>query len=443
MQKDTEMEEKPPTPGPVAPASRKEAGPATSTGSGGSAKSWVVGIVICALMILSVVVIVRRSRAAAAAAAKLSGGPPAVPVTLITAKAGDVGVYVSGIGTVTPVATVEVRSRVDGQLIQVNYAEGQLVNVGDSLVEIDSGPYQAALTQAEGEYARDTALLTNALIDLKRYQEAYTRNAIPEQQLATQQATVDQYRGTVKLDQGQIDNAKVNLAYCHITAPISGRVGLRLVDAGNIVHATDTNPLVVITQLKPITVVFTVAEDYLPDIQHQIALGQKLTVDAYDRAREQKIATGTVLTLDNQISTSTGTVAIKAIFDNDEETLFPNQFVNARLLVRTDTNVTIVPISAIQRNAQGPFVYVVKTDQTVTMRPVQQGDADANAGVSAVSGLEPGEVIAGDNFNRLQEGAKTVPRKAQQGKKPAGSAAGKPDGAKPSSVGDSKLQGGA
>jgi multidrug efflux system membrane fusion protein len=404
---------------------------------------WVVGIVVCAGIILSVVWVVHGNQAAAAAAAKGAGGPPAVPVTLITAKQGDVGVYVTGIGTVTPLATVAVRTRVDGQLMKVNYTEGQLVTAGDSLAEIDSGPYQAALTQAEGEYARDNALLTNALIDLKRYQEAYARNAIPEQQLATQQATVDQYQGTVQLDQGTIDNAKVNLAYCHITAPISGRVGLRMVDAGNIVHAADTNPLVIITQLKPITVIFTVAEDYLPDIQHQIALGQTLTVDAYDRAREQKIATGTVLTLDNQISTSTGTVAIKALFDNDEETLYPNQFVNARLLVRTDTNVTVVPISAIQRNAQGPFVYVVKTDQTVTMRPVQQGDADANAGVSAVSGLEPGEVIAGDNFNRLQEGAKTVPRKAQQGKKPAASADGKADGGKPSNADDSKPQGGA
>ena len=368
-------------------------------------------------------------------------------MTLITAKAGDVGVFVSGIGICQSAAgdQAAVRTRVDGQLMKVNYTEGQLVNAGDSLAEIDTGPYQAALTQAEGQYARDNALLTNALIDLKRYQEAYTRNAVPEQQLATQQATVDQYLGTVQLDQGTIDNAKVNLAYCHIAAPISGQVrpapGGR---AGNIVHATDTNPLVVITQLKPITVIFTVAEDYLPDIQHQIALGQKLTVDAYDRAREQKIATGTVLTLDNQISTSTGTVAIKALFDNDEEALYPNQFVNARLLVHTDTNVTVVPIAAIQRNAQGPFVYVVKADQTVTIcGPIQQGDADANAGISGVTGLEPGEVIAGDNFNRLQEGAKTVPRKAQQGKKPAASADGKTDGAKPSNADGSKPQGGA
>jgi multidrug efflux system membrane fusion protein len=352
-------------------------------------------------------------------------------------------VYVSGIGTVTPVYTVAVSSRVDGQLMKVNYAEGQLVKEGDSLAEIDSRPYEASLEQAEGQFARDNAQLTNALIDLKRYQEAYARNAIPQQQLATQQATVDQSQGTVKLDQGQIASAKVNLDYCHISAPISGRVGLRMVDPGNIIHSTDTNPLVVITQLKPITVIFTVAEDYLPDIQHEIALGHTLTVDAYDRAREQKITSGTVLTLDNQINTSTGTVAIKAIFDNDEEELYPNQFVNARLLVHTDTNVTVVPIAAIQRNAQGPFVYVVKPDQTVTMRPIQQGDSDANAGMSAVTGLNPGEVIAGDNFNRLQEGAKTVPRKAQQGKKPGGSAGGGAGGSKPSTADDSKAQGGA
>jgi multidrug efflux system membrane fusion protein len=442
MQKDNEIEAKPTVPGPVAPAKPKEEGKSGGNEPHRSRMPWVVSIVVCIVIVLLVVWFVQKKRAAAAAAAKAAGGPPGVPVTLITAKSGDVGVYVSGIGTVTPVYTVAVSSRVDGQLMKVNYTEGQLVKAGDSLAEIDSRPYEASLEQAEGQFARDNAQLTNALIDLKRYEDAYARNAIPQQQLATQQATVDQSQGTVKLDQGQIASAKVNLDYCHIAAPISGRVGLRMVDPGNIVHSTDTNPLVVITQLKPITVIFTVAEDYLPDIQHEIALGHTLTVDAYDRAREQKIASGTVLTLDNQINTSTGTVAIKAIFDNDEEELYPNQFVNARLLVHTDTNVTVVPIAAIQRNAQGPFVYVVKPDQTVTMRPIQQGDSDANAGISAVTGLNPGEVIAGDNFNRLQEGAKTVPRKAQ-GKKPAGSAGGGAGGSKPSTADNSKAQGGA
>jgi multidrug efflux system membrane fusion protein len=303
---------------------------------------------------------------------------------------------------------VSVKSRVDGTLVKVNYVEGQVVRAGDSLVEIDPAPFQAALLQAEGQLARDTALLENAHVDLDRYKEAFAKNAIPKQQLDTQVATVHQYEGTVKLDQGQMENAKVQLAYCHLVAPISGRVGLRLVDAGNIVHASDANPLVVITELQPITMIFSVAEDYLPQIQQQFRTGRKLVVDAFDRAQTKKLATGTLQTLDNQIDTTTGTVKLKAIFTNDDESLFPNQFVNARLLVDTLHDSTLLPNTAIQRNAQGAFVYSLSPDQTVAVKPITVGATDGN--VSSVEGVDPGAVVVADNFNRLTDGAKVAVR---------------------------------
>jgi len=316
---------------------------------------------------------------------------------------------------------VAVKSRVDGQLVKVNYQEGQMVHAGDSLVEIDAAPFQAALAQAEGQLARDTALLENARLDLERYKEAFAKNAIPKQQLDTQTATLHQFEGAVKLDQGQVDNARVQLAYCHIAAPISGRVGLRLVDAGNIVHANDTNPLVIITQLEPITVVFSVAEDHLPQIQQQLRKGSQLTVDAFDRAQQTKIATGKVQTLDNQIDTTTGTLKIKALFPNEDGALFPNQFVNMHLLVDTLRGVTLLSNPSIQRNAQGAFVYLLQANQTnqvVTVHPITIGVTDGN--ISEVEGLEPGAVVAADNFNRLTDGAKVTVRGAGEGRRRAG-----------------------
>jgi len=329
-------------------------------------------------------------------------------IATVAAQNGDIGTYVHALGVVTPLNTVMVKSRVDGQLKSVNYVEGQMAHAGDSLVEIDPRPYQAQLTQAEGQLARDEALLENARIDLDRYQVAYSKNAIPKQQLDTQGATVHQYEGTVEFDQGQVDNAKLQITYSHITAPFSGRVGLRLVDSGNIVHATDANPLAVITQLQPITVIFSVAEDYLPQIQKQLRTGKTLSVDAFDRAQTKKLAGGVLTTLDNQIDTTTGTVKFKALFTNEDEVLFPNQFVNARLLVDTLHNVTLVPNTVIQRNAESAFVYLLKPDQTVAVQNITVGTTDGN--LSAIEGIEPGAVVAADNFNRLTDGAKVTVR---------------------------------
>ena len=379
----------------------------------GKQRHWGWLIFVCLLGLGGLALLLtNRQQAATATGARPASAPPVAQVTMSVVKTGDIGTYVNALGAVTPVYTVMVKSRVDGQLMSVNYVEGQMVKAGDSLVEIDPRPYQAQLAQAEGQLARDQALLENASVDLERYQIAYRSNAIPKQQLDTQVATVHQYEGTVKLDQGQVDNARLQITYSHITAPISGRVGLRLVDPGNIVHATDANPLAVITQLQPITVIFSVAEDYLPEIQRQLSQDQKLVVEAYDRTQTNKLATGTLLTMDNQIDTTTGTIKLKAVFPNEDSSLFPNQFVNARLLVSTAHNATLVPVAAIQRNAQGAFVYVVQTNQTVTMRPVTEGTIDS--AVAAVRGVEPGEVIATDNFNRLMDGMKVAPRKPEE-----------------------------
>jgi membrane fusion protein, multidrug efflux system len=329
---------------------------------------------------------------------------PPVPVSTTTAKKGEIGVYIEALGTVTPVYTVNSISRVQGQVVSVNYQEGQSVKKNDSLIEIDPRPFQAAVLQAEGTLAHDVGELREARIDLVRYRKAYARNAIPKQQLDDQEQTVLQDEGTVKADQGTLDNARLNLVYCHITSPIEGRVGLRLIDPGNMVQANSTTPLVVITQLHPITVIFSVAEDYISQIQEQLKQGANMTVDVYDRAQEKKIATGTFLTLDNQVDTTTGTVKVRAVFENEDNALFPNQFVNARLLVTTQKNSTLLSSSTIQRGAQGSFVYVVKDNQTVEVRPVKTGTSDGKE--TAVEGVEPNEVVVANGFEKLQNGTK-------------------------------------
>lgn len=369
---------------------------------------------------------------------KPKASPPPQPTRVSTTNAmkGDIGVNVSALGSVTPLATVTVVSQVTGQLAKVNFDEGQLVNKGDLLAQVDERPFQAQLTAAEGQLERDQALLAQAQINLKRYQAASDKNAIPKQQYEDQLALTHQDEGTVKFDQGQVDNAKVQLGYCRIVSPISGRVGLRLVDSGNVVQASSTNGIAFLTQLQPITIIFSVAEDYLPQIQHQLANGNHMTVTAFDRAQQTKLATGSVLALDNLIDSTTGTIRLKSVFSNEDNTLFPNQFVNVQLLIDTLKDKTLIPASAVQRNAQAAFVYVVKSDETVEMRTVKTEATDGN--ITAVDGLQPGELIVTDNFNRLSDGAKISERKAD------GSGEGKPgDTGKTNSAAGKRKSGGA
>jgi membrane fusion protein, multidrug efflux system len=331
------------------------------------------------------------------------GGIPNVVAS--RARRGNIGVYFTGLGAVTPLNTVTVKSRVDGELMTVNYHEGEIIHKGDVLVEIDPRPYQAAVMQAEGALMRDEATLENAKIDLVRYQTLVKTKSIPEQQLATQQATVKQDEGIVKSDQGSLETARVNLAYTKITSPLTGRAGLRLVDSGNIVHASDANGLVVITQVDPMSVLFTVSEDQLPQVVQKTQSGQKLPVDAYDREMKTKLATGTLATIDNEIDPTTGTVKLRAIFDNPKGTLFPDQFVNARLLIEEHRGVTLLSNAAIQRTTNSTFVYLVKPDSTVTMRTITIGASDGD--VSEIkAGLNPGDVAVTSGADKLEEGGK-------------------------------------
>jgi membrane fusion protein, multidrug efflux system len=377
----------------------------------------------------------RRQQAAdAAAKAKVALANRSVPITTANVTSGPIGIYINALGIVTSVYTATITTRVDGQIVSVNYVEGQMVHKGDILVQIDPRPYQAALTQAEGTLAHDEALLNEARIDLDRYQLAFNRNAIAKQQLDDQIQIAKQFEGSVKNDQGTVASATTNVDYATIKAPIDGRVGLRLVDPGNIVTAAGNTPLVVITQLQPITVIFSVAEDYLPQIQKQLRQGTKMTVDAFDRNQQTKLASGKLLTLDNQIDTTTGTVKLKAIFENSDIALFPNQFVNARLLVDTQQNATLVPAAAIQRNAQGAFVYVVKSNQTAAIQTVTIGTTDG--GNAAVQGVEPGDVLAITGFDKLQDGVKvSVQKPTGEGNGSANASSGNGTGTNPGSNG--------
>lgn len=337
-----------------------------------------------------------------------------VPVVVSTAQHGDLPVYFNGLGTVTAFNTVTVRSRVDGQIINVAFREGQFVHEGDLLVQIDPRPFEVQLEQAQGQLAKDQAQRKDAQVNFERYQLLFNEGVIPQQQLDTQGALVGQFDGAIKSDQSQVDNAKLQLTYSRITAPISGRVGLRLVDPGNIVHATDANGIVVITQLQPIAVLFSLPQDQLPQVSAKLRTGVQLNVEAYDRDDTQKIATGKLLTIDNEIDTTTGTYKLKSVFNNSDNALFPNQFVNIHLLVDTMRNLTIVPASAIQRGPQGTYVYAVGGDNTVKIHTVTVALTTASS-VGLSGGINAGDVVVIDGQDKLQDGSKVTPSAAPAG----------------------------
>jgi multidrug efflux system membrane fusion protein len=366
---------------------------------------WTSALLLLVLIALIIAVIHNNNAKAAAAKAALAAVKPSITVTAATAAKGDIGIYLDAIGTVTPVNTSSITPQASGVLTAVHYSEGQFVRKGDALIDIDPRPYQAQLMQAEGMLERDTNILAQARMDVERYRTAWAGNGINKQLLDDQEKIVLQDQGTVKNDQGAVNYDQVQLSYCHITAPIAGRAGLRLVDPGNVVQAAGTSVLVVITQEQPITVVFTLAEDSLGQVQARMRQMHTLPVDAMDRAQTKKIATGKMFSIDNQIDTTTGTVKLRALFDNRNGALFPNQFVNTRLLVNTLKGVTLVPTAAIQHNGQVAFLYVI-TSGAATVRNIKTGVADG--GMTEVEGINPGEVVATSSFDKLQAGSKIV-----------------------------------
>src|SRR5579862_6876803 len=367
---------------------------------------WVWLSAIAVVLIVGGVLLLRHREATQkAAAAGRSDAAAAITVTSATAQKGNIGIYLDSIGTVTPVYTDSIASQVNGLVVAVQYTEGQRVSKGDPLIEIDSRPYRAVLLQAQGTLERDENLLAQAQLDLERYRAAWARNAIAKQILDDQEKLVLQDDGIVKNDQGTVQFDQIQVDYCHITAPIAGQVGLRLVDPGNVVQSSGTATLAVVTQIEPITVIFTVPEDSLGAVQARVRKGAKLPVDALDRADQAKIASGMLLTLDNQIDTTTGTVKGRAQFANANDALFPNQFVNTRLLVNTLQGVTLIPSSAVQQNGQSSFVYVIQ-DNFAHMRTIKPGVTDA--GVTQVDGINPGDVVADSSFDKLQNNAAVV-----------------------------------
>ena len=336
-----------------------------------------------------------------------SGAGMGVPVTTVHAHRGDIGVYVTGLGSVTPIYTVTVKTRVDGQIMAVHYKEGDMVQQGAPLLEIDSRPYQVQLEQYEGQLKRDQALLANAKVDLARYATLLKTNAVPEQTYATQQATVTQDEGQVEMDKGLIDATKLNVTYCHITSPITGLVGLRLEDPGNYVQASGGTALLVITQLQPISIIFPIAEDQLPAVRPRMRAGQKLAVEGWDRDQLHRLASGTLVTIDNQIDQTTGTVRLRADFPNLNEALFPNQFVYVRLLLQQKHSVLLVPTAAVQRNVGNAYVFVVNHDSTVSTRNIELGATNGNE-MEVTKGLAPGDQVVLSGVDKLTEGTKVT-----------------------------------
>jgi multidrug efflux system membrane fusion protein len=358
--------------------------------------------------------------------AQAAAGPRAVSVAVAKVQQRDVPVYLTGLGSVTAFNTANIKSRVDGQIMTVNFREGQTVKAGELLIVIDPRPYEVQLEQMQAQLFRDQASLRDARLNLDRYTTLIPSGSIAQQQVDTQKSTVDQLDGTVRTDQAQIDNARLQITYCHITAPFNGRVGLRQVDPGNIVHASDTNPMLILTQLQPIAVIFTLPEDQLQTVSQHMKNGT-LAVDAFSRDDQSKLATGKLQTIDNQIDQTTGTAKLKAVFDNKDNQLWPNQFVNANLLLETRKNTTVVPTAAILRGPQGTFVYAVKSDQTVEARNVAisltQGDTTV-----VTSGVNPGDAVVTDGQDKLQTGSKIQPRNTGSGGNPGSgnSASGSP-----------------
>jgi multidrug efflux system membrane fusion protein len=379
--------------------------------------AWIVLLLIFAV---AFVLVLRHHDDTAKSAKSPRGGGGAVTVTTTAAQKGDIGVYLDAIGTVTPVYSASITSQVNGIVTAVHYKEGQLVSKGEALIDIDARPYQATLLQAQGTLERDENILGQAKMDLERYKDAWARNAIPKQTLDDQEKIVLQNQGTVKLDQGVVQFDEIQVQYCHIVAPITGTVGLRLVDPGNVVQSSGTLTLAVITQLQPITVIFTISEDSLGQVQQRLHKNAVLSVDAFDRGGQKKIASGKLLTLDNLIDTTTGTVKARASFENRDSSLFPNQFVNIRLLVDTLQGATLIPASAIQHNGQADFVYVLQ-DNTAHMRSIKAGVTDA--GKTQVTGINPGDVLANSSFDKLQDNSKIVVAVKAASGNAAGSAA--------------------